>query len=225
VLNAESTTIFAVVVAMLAGLLRVSPPGSFMAALAALRAWVRRGRTVHGTDVIIVWLARMGVAPQERDDLRQEIIARAFRAWPAFDPTRGSGRGETNFVLWLNRIARNVVSHHRGRAHRRRELLAAEPIDAETPGSGPLPYEKLESEHARVAMLTLLQYLPLDLRVVLVAHDIDGIPMAELAEQTGMSLMTLYKRRRRALEQLQQRPTDRAALAAWLAARRAWRDR
>ena len=82
-----------------------------------------------------------------------------------------------------------------------------------------------KDEHARVAMLALLQALPSDLRVILVAYYLDGIPMTEIAEQHGMPLHTVYKWRARAIERLQERPSDGAALAAWLTARQAWRDR
>jgi RNA polymerase sigma factor (sigma-70 family) len=98
-------------------------------------------------------------------------------------------------------------------------------MDAEVPDPGPVPHDELQDEQARVAMLALLQALPIDLRVILVAHDIDGIPMTEIAEQHGMPVHTLYKWRARAIERLQERPSDGAALAAWLTARRAWRDR
>ncbi|WP_437775092.1 sigma factor [Sorangium sp. So ce1097] len=51
------------------------------------------------------------------DDLRQEIFHGAARSLPRFDPRLGSVR------TWLLRIAFNLVSHERKRAHRRYEAL------------------------------------------------------------------------------------------------------
>src|SRR5690606_29782846 len=52
--------------------------------------------------------------PEDRADLRQEIAAQLWRAWPGYDPAR-------SVTTWMYRIALNVaISHLRGRSLRER---------------------------------------------------------------------------------------------------------
>ena len=48
-------------------------------------------------------------------------------------------------------------------------------------------------------VLELLHHLDVDAHSILVAHDLDGVPMADLAQQRGIPLSTAYKWRARAL--------------------------
>ena len=53
-------------------------------------------------------------------------------------------------------------------------------------------------------MLELLHEIDIDTRAVLIAHDIDGNPMAEVAEQRGIPLSTVYRWRTRAKAQFRE---------------------
>ena len=167
----------------------------------------------------------MGIARQERMDLAQEVIRQALRTWHTFDPNHGTSGPKTAFARWLYSNARHVRAHELDKARHRREELRAEPMDEEVPDAAPVPHDELEREQAREAMLALLATLPIDVRAVVVAHDIDGEPMEDLAEMRGIPLTTIYKWRARAIEHLKDRPSSGAELEAWLTARRAWRDR
>src|ERR1700676_4198288 len=58
----------------------------------------------------------------DAEDLTQETLERAFRAWARYDPARASAR------TWLLAIARNLlIDHFRASAGRRTLPLADEP--------------------------------------------------------------------------------------------------
>ena len=76
----------------------------------------------------------------------------------------------------------------------------APPRRLPTPGA----CEELEAHQARLLVLELLHEIDIDARAVLIAHDIDGNPMAEVAEQRGIPLSTVYRWRTRAKAQLRE---------------------
>jgi DNA-directed RNA polymerase specialized sigma24 family protein len=104
---------------------------------------------------------------------------------------------------WLNKITVHVGSHYRQRAqHRREQLTPNDGIDAHDPS--PAAPERIAAEQERRQVWDLAYYyLDPDLRGVLVAHDLDGVPMKEIAEERGIPLSTAYKWRTRALTALE----------------------
>jgi RNA polymerase sigma-70 factor (ECF subfamily) len=62
--------------------------------------------------------------------------------------------------------------------------------------------EEIEQEEARLRLLELLQHVDPKLRYVLVEHDLNHIPMREVAAQLGITINTAYKWRARALTAL-----------------------
>ena len=159
------------------------------------------------------WLDRLGVPLRDRRDVAQEVFLAAHQSFHTYDPMRS--RPER----WLNKITVHIAAHYRDRAqHRREELTPEEFFDVidENPG----PDEQMGSEQDRLQVLDLLQSLDGDLRSVLIAHDIDGVPMVEIAEQHKIPLSTAYKWRARAMQAfhaaLEQRRREEEAL--WLGA-------
>ena len=149
------------------------------------------------------WLGRLGVPVRDRGDVSQEVFLAAYASFPTYNPLRA--RPER----WLNKIAVHVAAHYRARAlHRREELTAEDRLDDavdETPG----PDEQIEGHQARLLVLELLHKIDADAGAVLIAHDIDGIPMAEIAAQRGIPLSTAYKWRTRAKARLREAWDDR----------------
>ena len=138
------------------------------------------------------WLDRLGVPLRDRLDVSQEVFLAAHQSFHTYDPMRS--RPER----WLNKITVHIAAHYRDRAvHRREELTAPGLLDVvdEHPG----PDEQISREEDRREVLDLIHALDLELRAVLIAHDIDGIPMQEIAAQHGIPLSTAYKWRARAL--------------------------
>jgi DNA-directed RNA polymerase specialized sigma24 family protein len=62
--------------------------------------------------------------------------------------------------------------------------------------------DAIVAEETRLAALDAVFAIDHDLRAVVVAHDLDGIPMAEIAEQIGISLSTAYRWRARGIRAL-----------------------
>lgn len=204
-LSPEPTAI-GMFLALLAVLLGGSAAARFAAALARLRS-----RGAVGRAVIVLWLARLGIALRDREDAAQEVLLQAFKSWHTFEPERRSEAREPRavepalFHRWIERITANVAAVHRQRPHLRREELRPAPRDETEPDPGAWPDARMESEEARLDMLAglceLMRIAP-DEASVVIAHEIDGIPMTEIAERRGIPLSTAHRWRARGLAEL-----------------------
>lgn len=193
---------------------------------AAPSAGSRRGRTAPPMDkdrayrilfrqktieMVWAWLQYLGVPLRDRHDLGQDVMEHGWKSWLTYDPMRGRP------LRWLFKIAVHKASHYFKRAQHRREVQPVEAEDLEdVPDDRPDVGEQIDAARLPDAMLALLQTLEPELRHVLVAHEIDGIPMREIADQLGIPLTTAYKWHARARQKLAS-PADRDAdsAAAW----------
>jgi RNA polymerase sigma factor (sigma-70 family) len=154
-------------------------------------AYVLRPET---RERVMRWLHRLCVRSADREDLAQDVLYATVAAIHKYDGKKA--RPER----WLNRIAVFVAAHYHERAQHRIEELRA------VPPEHPEPVEPLEdilvAEEERLAALNAVLAIDQDLRAVVVAHDIDGIPMAEIARQIGISRSTAYEWRARGLRAL-----------------------
>jgi DNA-directed RNA polymerase specialized sigma24 family protein len=62
--------------------------------------------------------------------------------------------------------------------------------------------EEIEREQNRRRLLELIQRVPPKLRAVLIADDLDHVPMREVARQLGIPVSTAYKWRDRGIAEL-----------------------
>ncbi|WP_437964255.1 sigma-70 family RNA polymerase sigma factor [Sorangium sp. So ce260] len=139
------------------------------------------------------WLTRLGVPLRDRGDLAQDVLLSAYLSFDNYKPE--ISRPER----WLNRIAVHTAAHYRERAqHRYEELVPEEEFPALVDQSKTAD-ELMISDQERLMVLELLHHLDVDAHSILVAHDLDGVPMADLAQQRGIPLSTAYKWRARAL--------------------------
>ncbi|WP_437740879.1 sigma-70 family RNA polymerase sigma factor [Sorangium sp. So ce1504] len=139
---------------------------------------------------VLRWLERLGVRRCHRTDVAGQVWLNAWESWPRFDPRRG--RPER----WLNAITVHVASHYHERTEcRREELVDFNDVADPAPNAA----ATMESDSIRTATIDAVNALDPKLRFVLVAHDLDGIPMAQVAEDAGLPLSTLYKRRTKAI--------------------------
>ncbi|WP_437516456.1 RNA polymerase sigma factor [Sorangium sp. So ce1099] len=139
---------------------------------------------------VLRWLGRLGVPLRHRGDVAGQVWLTAWESWPSFDPGRGTPE------RWLNRITVHVASHYHERAQHRREELV-DSIDVLDPA--PDAASLMERDLLRTSTIEAVNGLDPDLRSVLVAHDLNGVSMARIAEDAGLPLSTLYKRRTRAI--------------------------
>lgn len=140
-----------------------------------------------------VWrtLKYQSVAERDLDDVGQEVFLTIFRKLPEFEP-RASLRA------WIYGICLRIASDYRKRAHHRHEILVHE-----LPEIG---HTEASSETDRLAaknqLTRLLERLDEDKRAVFVLHEIENIPMDEIALILECPLRTIYSRLTAAKKQM-----------------------
>ncbi|HTN91237.1 MAG TPA: sigma-70 family RNA polymerase sigma factor [Sorangium sp.] len=151
---------------------------------------------------VLRWLGRLGVPLCHRGDVAGEVWLNAWESWPRFDPKRS--RPER----WLNGITVHVASHYHERAqHRREELVDLIEVLDPAPDAAAV----MECDNIRTSTVDAVNELAPELRFVLVEHDLNGVSMVKISEDTGLPLSTLYKRRTKAIDALRDATTIREA--------------
>lgn len=140
------------------------------------------------------WLYGLLIPKQDREDVAQDATMQALRSADTYDPSKS--RPER----WFNRIALHVAAHWHQRARHRHEVLQADPPELE---AEELPADvALAQEEDRLTLLEALQSVPLELRAIVVAHELHGIPMRDVAKRSGVPVSTAYKWRAQGLAAL-----------------------
>jgi RNA polymerase sigma-70 factor, ECF subfamily len=144
--------------------------------------------TIYRSEFPYVWktLRRLGAPPQDIEDLAHDLFVVVHRHLAEYDPTRP-------LRPWLFGIALRVVADFRRSPRQAREILGdpTEPVDGK-----PTPQERLESSEARALLMKALDKLDLDRRAVFVMHELDEIPIPEIACALAIPLNTAYSRLR-----------------------------
>lgn len=136
-------------------------------------------------------LGRLGIAVQDRDDLVSEVFVRVHRQLDHLDPARPVRR-------WLFAFAARVASEHRRLARHRRELSTS---DFDNVAGAQAPDQNFEMREAMDIVGRALEVLDDDRRAVFVLHDIDEVPVPEIARALGLPEGTAYSRLRAARAQ------------------------
>jgi RNA polymerase sigma-70 factor (ECF subfamily) len=137
-------------------------------------------------DYLLRSLARLGVPRPDVEDLAHEVFLVLHQSWEKYDPTRP-------FRAYLFGIAFRVARNHLRK--RTREVLY--PF-IEVDDFGQWPDQLVEAKQQRLLVLKALEHVPMLRRAVLVMHDIDELPMAEIAATLSMHRFTGYSRLRKA---------------------------
>ena len=142
-------------------------------------------------DYLMRTLQRLGVPPSDVEDLAHEVFLVLRRTWNAYDSTRP-------LKPYIFGIAFRVAASHRRRRWREIPFAVVDEQD-----HAPYPDQAFEASQARALVLAALQRIPLPRRVVLVMHDIDEIPVQEVAATLAIPLFTTYSRLRKARRELE----------------------
>jgi RNA polymerase sigma-70 factor (ECF subfamily) len=142
-------------------------------------------------DYVFRTLRRLGIAPSEVEDLAQEVFLALRGAWGEYDRDRP-------LRPYLFGIAFRIASAHQRKRKREVAFGIVEVGDA-----GPGPDEALLSKQARALVLAALERIPLPRRAVLVMHDIDDVPVGQVATILDIPLFTVYSRLRKARRELE----------------------
>jgi RNA polymerase sigma-70 factor (ECF subfamily) len=144
--------------------------------------------SIYRSEFPYVWktLRRLGAPPQDLEDLVHDLFVVVHRHLSDFDPDRP-------LRPWLFGIAVRVVADFRRSPRSAREMLGetAEPVDP-----APSPHERVEGTEARAVLMKALDGLDLDRRAVFVMHELDEIPVPEVANTLAIPLNTAYSRLR-----------------------------
>ena len=155
-------------------------------------------QSIYRSEFAYVWktLRRLGAPTADLEDLAHDVFVVVHRHLGDYDPARP-------LRPWLFGIAVRVVSDHRrvGRVSREIPGHSVEPVDA-----APSVQDQVEDQEARALLMRALGDLDLEQRAVLVMHDLDELPVPEIAATLSIPLNTAYSRLRLA----------RAAVSAWV---------
>ena len=141
-------------------------------------------------DYVYRTLRRLGTSQSEVDDLAQEVFLALRRCWADYDTSRP-------LRPCLFGISFRIASAYERK--RRREVAFGV---VEVGDAGPGPDEALQSKQARALVLAALDRIPLPRRAVLVMHDIDDVPVSQVAATLDIPLFTVYSRLRKARKEL-----------------------
>jgi RNA polymerase sigma-70 factor, ECF subfamily len=162
------------------GELQTAERGRFQALFTAELAWM--------------WttLRRLGVRPADLEDVTHDVFLTVYRKLDVYD-------AERPLRPWLFAFAYRAASDYRRLARHREEPTEDIPEPEASFARGD---EMLERKQESALVHAALAQIDLDRRAVLVAHEIDGTPMKDVAAALGIPLNTAYSRLRIAREEL-----------------------
>lgn len=137
-------------------------------------------------------LRRLGVRERDLEDVAHDVFLAAYRRWNEYDPNRAARP-------WLYGFAYRIAADHRRLFRHRYEIEEEADVVVEVP----LQDEQLAEEQARRLLLQALDSVEYERRGIFVMHDLDGVPMPEIAGTLGIPLNTAYSRLRLARRDLE----------------------
>ena len=142
-------------------------------------------------DFIFASMRRLGVPPDEQEDVAQAVFLALKGSWSRFERDRP-------LRPYLFAITFRISSGYR-RKHARHVPSDLLDVLDRSPG----PEQVVESIQAHSLLDAALKRVPLPRRAVLVMHDIDEVPVSEVARAFSIPLFTAYSRLRKARRELE----------------------
>ena len=141
------------------------------------------------------WLTRNHA---EAEDLAQETISKALRAFASFQP-------DTNFKAWIFRILRNTyLTSRTGIAASRTIFIEDHPEVLDTAGAAATPEDTLIQLNNETALYAALDQLQPPLREILLLCDVEGLKYKDIALVLDLPIGTVMSRISRARVALRQ---------------------
>ena len=137
-------------------------------------------------EAVWLYLRRLGVPEADVEDAVHDVFVVAHRRYGSYDASRP-------LRPWLLGIAFRIAAQWRRR--HRLEVSVPDP-EPERPDEGRAPDEIVASEQARSRLQAALSLLDMHQRAVVVMHDLNGIPVPEIATSLDVPLNTVYSRLR-----------------------------
>jgi RNA polymerase sigma-70 factor (ECF subfamily) len=138
-----------------------------------------------------VWgtLRRFGVSAADAEDVAHEVFLRIYEKLDVFDPSRPA-------KPWCFPFVYRAACDYRKLARHRVEVME----EQDAPSDAPSVEQGLESADNARLVRAALERVPFERRAVLVAFEMDDVPMKTIAETMGIPLFTAYSRLRSARE-------------------------
>lgn len=171
-----------------------------------LQAYDELMQRYHGR--IYALLYHMTSNKEDAEDLLQEVFLKAYQSLPKF-------RGQSSFYTWVYRIAVNRAINF-VKKRQRKSALSLDHVDLGVErdpafvemASGDTPSRQATLSELQEKLNSALQTLSEKHRIVVVMHDIQGIPHNEIAETLNCSPGTVRSRLFYARQQLQAELSD-----------------
>jgi RNA polymerase sigma-70 factor, ECF subfamily len=153
---------------------------------------------------------RMTRNPSDAEDLVQETMMRAYRAWHTFEPG-------TNLKAWLFRILTNAYINVYRKRQREPQKVSSDEVEEfdlyqELKDHDPQFQETPESivldSLVDTDILEAIEDLPEQFRLAVVLSDVEGFSYAEMAEIMDVPMGTVMSRLHRGRKALQKRLVD-----------------
>jgi RNA polymerase sigma-70 factor (ECF subfamily) len=141
-------------------------------------------------DYVFAALRRLGAPPSDIEDLAHDVFVVLLRNWAKLDTERP-------LRPYLFGVAYRIVC-----AHRRRRLREVPHPAPDSEDAGPGPETSLQSHEAAALLQTALERVPLARRAVIIMHELDGIPITEVAAALSISRFGAYARLHKGLKEL-----------------------
>ncbi len=137
-------------------------------------------------EAVWLYLRRLGVPEADVEDAVHDVFVVAHRRYGAYDPSRP-------LRPWLLGIAFRVAAQWRRR--HRLEVTVADP-ELERADDARAPDELVARQEVRSRLQAALSQLDIHQRAVVVMHDLNGVPVPEIASALDVPLNTVYSRLR-----------------------------
>lgn len=147
-------------------------------------------RQIYEAELSYVYtsLRRLGVKARHLEDVTHDVFIVVYRKFDDFDASRP-------VRPWLFGIAYRVALDHKRKFSNHREVpeddfstTLAEDSDGATQ----------RRRDARELVMEALEQMPMERRVIFVLHELDGCPVADVAETFALPLHTVYSRLKKA---------------------------
>jgi RNA polymerase sigma-70 factor (ECF subfamily) len=147
--------------------------------------------TIYAAEFAYVWktLRRLGAPLKDLEDLTHDLFVVVHRRLSEYDPARP-------LRPWLFGIAVRVVSDYRRAFRNSREVLDPVTSTPDAIDQAPRQDETVAGSQARTLLMKALDRVDFDRRVVLVMHDLDEVPIPEIASTLDIPMNTAYSRLR-----------------------------
>lgn len=157
-------------------------------------------------DTVYRVALRLAGDPHRAEDLAQETMLKAYRAWHQYKPG-------TNARAWLLTILRhtfiNEFRRERGKAHTV-DVSEVESFTVFKDVQEVDPEGRFFDQIVDEEVLRAIDRLPEDFREALILSDIEGLAYAEISDVTGAPIGTVKSRLYRARQALQRELRDYA---------------